>query len=337
LLSAPDDANKPTLIVAGPERPLSRAEAEHLEHWLGGGGQLLLLSANGWPLREAVKAPSSRSGSGDETGPGETETFLSRFAPSLRWTSPGPIKIAGVTGSSIPGEEIALGWHRSFSGTGDAKVAATAPNAVIAVELPIGQGRIIAIADPAMASNAALRRSDNAVWLVSLAAAWGNGRVLFDEYHHGFGQKRGVVELTGAFLMTPWGWCVLQLAAAGLLYIFGYRRRFGAIREVPAPPRTSPLELLAARAGVLEAAAAQGLAADLIIQHLCQSLSRSRRKAVDAANLSHELAVLAKNDTPLLVALEALFGKLKNGRRLSDREWIEFGRNAGEAIRRSRP
>jgi hypothetical protein len=75
----------------------------------------------------------------------------------------------------------------------------------------------------------------------------------------------------------------------------------------------------------------------LIIQHLCQSLSRSRRKAVDAANLSHELAVLAKNDTPLLVALEALFGKLKNGRRLSDREWIEFGRNAGEAIRRSRP
>jgi hypothetical protein len=203
----------------------------------------------------------------------------------------------------------------------------------MAVEIPVGQGRIVAIADPAMASNGALRRSDNAVWLVSLGAGWGNGKILFDEYHHGFGQKRGTAELTRAFLMTPWGWGVLQIALAGFLYIFAYRRRFGRIRESPAPDRASPLELLDARAGVLQAAAAQGLAADLIVQHLCQNLTRTRSKTVDTANLSHELANLAQSSSAPATALQALFAKVRKGERLTDREWIEFGRTAGETIR----
>ena len=129
-----------------------------------------------------------------------------------------------------------------------------------------------------MVSNGALRRSDNAVWLIDLAAAWGNGRTLFDEYHHGFGQKRDTVELSRAFLMTPWGWCVLQVAAAGMLYLFAYRRRFGRIREPPPANRASPLELLDARAGVFQAAAAQTLSAELIVQQLCQSVTRSQGK-----------------------------------------------------------
>ena len=46
-------------------------------------------------------------------------------------------------------------------------------NEALAVEIPRVEGRIVAIADPTMISNGALRRSDNAVWLVTLAAAWG--------------------------------------------------------------------------------------------------------------------------------------------------------------------
>src|SRR6185369_12130042 len=137
-------------------------------------------------------------------------------------------------------------------------IIALVDGAPLAVEIPVGKGRITAIADPTVASNGLLRRSDNAVWLVSLAAGWG-GKVLFDEYHHGFGQKRGTGELTRAFFMTPWGWSVLQVVFAGCLYIFVYRRRFGRIKELPSPNRASPLELVHARAGVLQVAAAQGL------------------------------------------------------------------------------
>jgi hypothetical protein len=206
------------------------------------------------------------------------------------------------------------------------------------VELPVGHGRIVAVADPAMASNGALRRSDNAVWLVGLLTGWSAGRVLFDEYHHGFGQKRGALELVQGFLSTPWGWCVLQLAAAGLLYVFLYRRRFGRIHEPVAVSRSSPLELIGARAGVFQAAGAQRLAADLIVQHLCQTLARARSRLIDAAHLEQELEnVLRRNAPAADTGLRHLYGKVQQGERLSDREFVQLGKTAGEVIERSKP
>jgi len=332
-LPPPEISDAPsTLIVAEPSRPLSGDDAEHLERWLQAGGQLILLSTNGWPLQQRAISSST------EQPPAEVqpETFLARYAPSLRWTSAGRMNTARATGPSVPPGEVTLGWRRSFADTSGAKLAAAASNARIAVEIPVGQGRILALADPTMASNAALRRSDNAVWLVHVAAAWGNGRILFDEYHHGFAQKRGTAELTQAFLVTPWGWCVLQIAAAGVLYIFAYRRRFGRIREPPIPVRASPLELVDARAGVLQAAAAQGVAADLIVQHLCQELTKARHKSVDNARLSDDLSSLAKDGKPPAAALQTLYAKVKSGQRLSDREFVELGRSAGETLREFR-
>lgn len=337
LLPLPRDRDgASTVIAAGPARPLSTSEAEHLHRWLSGGGQLILLTANGWPVRQRVASDHVELEPAAEDD-ATRETFLSRYTPGLHWTKGGKLATGRAAGSSIPKEEIILGWRRHFTETGEAKIIAAANNAALAIEVPVGEGRIVAVADPAMATNGALRRSDNAVWLVRLAAAWGNGKILFDEYHHGFGQKRGTAELTRAFLITPWGWCVLQIGAAGLLYVFGYRRRFGRIRELPAPHRASPLELVQARAGVLKVAAAQGLAADLIVQHVCQHLGKAHGKTLDSANLHQELANLARNrGTASSAALRALFAKVKNGERLSDKEFVELGRTAGEIIRGSK-
>ena len=336
LPGAPDAAS--TLIAAEPARPLSPAEAQHLETWLKAGGQLILFTSNGWPLRQR-RASNDREAEEEDDGANASgsERLLSRHAPSLSWTKAGNFNTGRAAGSSIPDGEIALRWRRSFLNTGGAKVIASVDNAPVAVEVPVGQGRIVAIADPTMASNGALRRSDNAVWLVSLAAGWGAGNILFDEYHHGFGQKRGAVELTYAFLGTPWGWCFLQIAAAGLLYVFVYRRRFGRIKEPLAADRASPLELVEARAGVLRVAAAQGLAANLIVQHLCANLSKAHGKA-DAATLSGELEHLAKSRGAAAPAttLHALFARVQKGERLSDREFVDLGRTAGEIIRGSK-
>jgi hypothetical protein len=336
LPGAPDAAS--TLIAAEPARPLSPAEAKHLGSWLNAGGQLILFTSNGWSLRQRPVSNTVESDQEPASENGDGETLLSHYAPSLRWTKADKFHTGRAAGSSIPDGEIVLRWRRSFRNTDGTKVIAAANNAPLAVEVPVGQGRIIAIADPTMASNSALRRSDNAVWLLSLVPGWRVGKILFDEYHHGFGQKRGSVELTYAFLMTPWGWCFLQLVAAGLLYVFVYRRRFGRIKEPLSPHRASPLELVEARAGVLRVAGAQGLAADLIVQHLCANLGKAHSKSAAGANLSGELEHLPKSRGAAApaTALHALFARVKKGERLNDREFVELGRTAGEIIRGSK-
>ena len=53
LLSLPSQTDAAsTLIVAGPRLPITKSESEHLERWLNAGGQLILLTGNGWPTRQ---------------------------------------------------------------------------------------------------------------------------------------------------------------------------------------------------------------------------------------------------------------------------------------------
>ncbi|MGH7815950.1 MAG: DUF4350 domain-containing protein, partial [Candidatus Binatia bacterium] len=243
-LPLPNRENSPsTLIVAGPSLPLSKVEAEHLDRWLSDGGQLILASADGWRLRQRKTTQLGGAKDEDLEEPAKVQakdeaaanrpSYLTTRAPALKWSKSIPANIRETDGPSVPSAPLKLQLRRYFSATGDAKILAGAANAALAVELAVGQGRIVAIADPLVISNGALRAADNAVWLVTLAAAWGNGMALFDEYHHGFGEKRSAASLAWAFSKTPWGWCLWQIAAAGLLYIFVYRRRFGRISEPP--------------------------------------------------------------------------------------------------------
>ena len=346
-LAPPGDQIAPaTLIVAGPGSPMTETEAEHLDSWLAEGGQMILATSNGWPIKRRMRSmdeeefeESSREKSDEDQGDLKEairgETFLSRHAPGIRWSKPAKIRNQRITGASVPNGEVTMQWQRKFSALGDAKVIAAGGEAVLAVEIPVGQGRIVALADPTMVSNRALREADNAVWLVTLAGGWGNGKVLVDEYHHGFGQQRSAAALTWAFLKTPWGWVVLQLAVAGLLHVFGYRRRFGRISEPLAPQRSSPLELVEARGGVFQTAAAQGLATELIVQNLSQDLAKAYGKSVDISGLSHRLAAMDQSNgsAERLATLRALSGKAARGETLSDQEFVEVGRIAGEIVR----
>ena len=351
LLESPTDQTAPsTLVVAGPGRPITQTEAEHLDRWLAEGGQLILATDNGWPVKhgmpsadgEGLEESSSDMPESDPADAQETtrgETFLSRHAPGIRWSKPEEIHNQRITGASLPNGELNVQWRRKFSAPADAKVIASAGAAVLAVEIPVGQGRIVALADSTIVSNRALRESDNAVWLVTLAGGWGNGKALVDEYHHGFGQQRSTVALTWAFLKTPWGWCVLQVAAAGLLYVFGYLRRFGRVSEPLLPGRSSPLELVEARAGVFQTAGARGLAAELIVQNVSQDLAKAHGKPVDVSELSHELEVMDKSNSSAkrVAALRALSGKAARGEKLTDQEFVDLGRVAGQIVQGRMP
>jgi hypothetical protein len=321
-----------TLIVASPLLPLAKTEAAHLDRWLAHGGQLILASSDGWPVRQRAVNESGNEGTSEQENKPDVKktSYLFTHAPALQWSKARRINTGEVNGPSIPRKSLNLRWQQHFSTTGAAKILAASDTAVLAVELPVGQGRIVAIADPTVLNNRALRAADNAVWLVTLAAAWGNGVTYFDEYHHGFGVQKSAVSLAWAFAKTPWGWCVGQIAAAGLLYIFVYRRRFGRISEAPAATHSNPLELVDARAGIFHAAGAQRLAAQSIMQNLSQELSQAHGRTIDVARVS-EYADKS------LAELQALAAKTERGEKLSDREFIQLGRLAGVVSKGRKP
>jgi hypothetical protein len=344
LLELPAEPAAPsTLIVAGPGRPISESEAEYLDRWLADGGQLILATDNGWPIirrkraideqepEKAFPEASNKDREDAETiAPGET--FLSSHLPGIRWSKPDKIHNERITGALVPDGGINFQMRRKFSTADGARVIAAAGTAALAVEVPVGSGRIVALADSTVVSNRALREADNAVLLITLAGGWRNGKVLVDEYHHGFGQQRSAAALTWAFMKTPWGWCVLQIAAAGLLYAFGYRRRFGRISEPPPSERSSPLELVEARAGVFQAAAAQNLATEMIVQNLSQELARAYDKPVNISDLNQQPqgAIKSALSAERRAIFRDLSGKAARGEKLTDREFIEVGRIAGE-------
>src|SRR6185295_6760052 len=59
--------------------------------------------------------------------------------------------------------------------------------AVVMALVPHGKGQVVVLTAPDLASNQWLAKEDNAqLWLSTLGAMAKNGRVTFDEYHHGF-------------------------------------------------------------------------------------------------------------------------------------------------------
>jgi hypothetical protein len=136
--------------------------------------------------------------------------------------------------------------------------------------------RVILIADAELLRNRALRRTEAGPFVLGLLQGRYD-RVVFEEYHHGFGAQGSLAGATLAWSRrSPWGWAVWQAALVGLLALL-----FGAIRFGPARPgivrtRRSPLEHVRALATALAAARGHDAAIGAIVRGL-------RRRLVPAA------------------------------------------------------
>lgn len=128
------------------------------------------------------------------------------------------------------------------------------------------------VADESLFRNETLRRTDAGEFVLGLFARHYD-RVLFDEYHQGFGPDGSLMGSLLAWSMrSPFGWAVWQLIAVGLLALAA-----GAIRFGPALPsltrrRRAPLEHVQALATALAAARGHDVAMTRLVQGLRRRL-----------------------------------------------------------------
>ena len=136
----------------------------------------------------------------------------------------------------------------------------------------IGRGRVVVIADGSFLRNGIMSRGDAAVLLVRLLA-WadttGTRPLVFDEYHHGYGEHPGLMPtVRRALTGTPAGRATLWLAFAALVLLFA-----ASVRPIaPVPPvvieRRSPLEHVSALSRAYAAIGATRLAVRRLVRGL---------------------------------------------------------------------
>jgi len=162
----------------------------------------------------------------------------------------------------------------------------------------MGRGRLILLSDSSFLDNEHLGAEDNsvlAVNLVSYAMSRSTTRkVLFDEYHFGFGNDNQGFRLLGDLLLTTSpGWSVLALTAAGILFLVYRGRQFGPRRDLGKQRRRrSKMEFVHAVGATYRSAGAHRLTLKLIYGWFRQRAAAGAGVASTATNrlLAQELA-----------------------------------------------
>jgi hypothetical protein len=304
LLPPPERVNPTTLLVIGPSERLGPEEAQGLEGWVRQGGQLILAVQRPWMLEAPEGQPAG--------------SFLARhgFSFSTGGTEEAkPAEYADAAGTLVLGGGALK--------RGEYSVRLASGGTIKGGQKRLGSGRIIVIADRRAWSNERLAGSGNAVWLVSAALSWGNGRLLIDEFHHGFHKTRGAISLMLSFLSSFWGLAFVQLAAAGLLLLWLSGKRFGPMIEEPTGRLRQPLRRVESLAALLAAAKAKEFALQAINQHLLRSLWRLRFGAF-----------AVEQTTGASTLSESYLSAIRRQERgpLREKELLEAARKAGNII-----
>lgn len=142
---------------------------------------------------------------------------------------------------------------------------------------PVGRGYAIAFAPPEIVTNQLLRDPRAAIAMVRALEVAGTAtdspnrrhRIIFDEYHHGFGSHANMPDAVArALIQTPLGRVTIEIVIASLILLLAYGVRPLAPVPMPATSRRSPLEHVAALARAYRQVHAQHLGANRLVRGL---------------------------------------------------------------------
>lgn len=144
----------------------------------------------------------------------------------------------------------------------------------VALEGRLGEGRVLLFATTAWVANETLKETDIATVFLPWILDDGISTVVFDEYHHGFGEG-------GSIWRAFWDWLIrdhtgnvlLHLLVATLLFLVFLSIRFGPPGRALSRERRSELEHVDALAATLSAAGAAQTSAGLLAGGLRRRLA----------------------------------------------------------------
>ena len=243
--SLPQDGS--VLVLVEPELGPGTGEMEALKEWVSGGRTLVLIASRPNP-------------------------FLKNMEFAL-------VPVFGMHKKVVKNERLLFqpgtytqGIHRLES-DGHADLTSQHPETVVLIRskwgglLAVraeGNGRVICLSDPNLLSNQSLRDGDHARLALNLLLAHrGDGSLLIDEYHHGYGRVTSVLEhLVNSRALVP--------ALQGILLLFvlwaARGRRFGLPRPIIQEKRRSSLEYVKAMAQLFQRGRARVLAFEALVR-----------------------------------------------------------------------
>ncbi len=249
-----------TLIVAEPSTNISLDDTHTLLQWPDSGGNLIVAGMRAWLPMEClgyftefsvldsmlVRAPNGQTG-------GWVHAVL-QVADTGR-----------IQSDECPEVQV----------TGTDTLLTTTDSGVVAVRLTLGgerSGQVILMSDAAPLTNQGLRYSGVPEVLVPLVMEQ-DGRVVFDEYHQGFGPSGSMAGAALAWTATsPWGWMIWQLAIVGLIAWMAGAVRFGPLQRVFSRERRSSREHVEALANAFAASRGHDVAIGLLVNGLRRRL-----------------------------------------------------------------
>jgi hypothetical protein len=181
-----------------------------------------------------------------------------------------------------------------------------------------GRGRVIALSDPVLFTNGALRDGDHAALILNLLLTHrGEGSVLVDEYHHGYGRATSVFgHLSQSRAFAPF----IQGVVLLLILWAGIGRRFGPPRSLSRVETQNSMVYFKAIGQLFQRAEARSLALETTVRW---SREESKKLLVD-------------KDTDFQKRIQKVKSDLKKNREMTDRELLAQVKGLHEALEAAR-
>jgi hypothetical protein len=303
-------------LLGGRAEDISANDARALLHWVEQGNTLLLMSRRNTALHEALHVVVNEEKNRDE------EHFT-------------PVDL-GAAGSYTEGiEHLSVGSRATLRVEGSLPLwwVGEQPGAVL---LRRKKGRVLVVADARLLTREGLVRSDgeprddNVVFLANVAAHDArDGKVYFDEYHHGLrsgggfwsylgyhGEKATLLLILVVLLAAGWTWAV----------------RLGPAVPTPRASSADAVDYASALARLYQRTGARRLLARTLVRSFLGALTRHlrlRRNALPAEVLA---AWRLHDPGPSMTRLQTLLrgvGELRRGE-VSERQLLAWAQAFGE-------